>query len=198
MLTHATRLAALVSIIAAATASSAFAKTTMNLNDSRIGTSTHELQAQITHSTQVISFFTTGRAKWVIAKRHAKCSAVAWQSECTHARSVLKAQTWLLHVAKLRYLTMTPTGGDMTHWSCLQHIEGAWTDTSGTYQGGLQMDEGFAHTYGADFQARFGMSPGTWPIWAQIVAARRARDGYHGYAARGYGPWPNTRIVCRI
>lgn len=204
MLRHATRLAALV-LLAAVTASSAMAATTAQLNDSRIGNSKVELQAQIGHSTDVIEFFTVGKRKWVIAARHSSCIQVSWQRACARARSTLAAHRWLLGRAEHRYRDLffdaLPTGGDMPTWLCLHRNEGSWTDTLGTYQGGLQMDADFASTYGPDFQARYGASPGFWPVWAQITAARRARDGWsregRSWPARGYGPWP-TRILCGV
>lgn len=195
MLRHATRLAVLM--FAAVCSSSAMAASKASLNDSKLGSSQAELHAQIVHSTDVIEFFTVGHGKWMPASRHSSCAAVAWRKSCVRARATLAAHRWLLATAQRRDFESLPSGGDMPNWACLHRHEGSWTDTRGTYQGGLQMDAGFAHTYGPDFQRRYGASPGSWPIWAQITAARRARDGYGGHGGRGYGPWP-TRRYCGI
>jgi hypothetical protein len=69
-------------------------------------------------------------------------------------------------------------------WGPIHRCEGSWTDTSGTYQGGLQFDDDFADTWGWEFQGWWGESPGLWPPAYQMVAAQRA------YAKRGFDPWP--------
>lgn len=81
---------------------------------------------------------------------------------------------------------------DIWAWSCIHRHEGSWNDHGAPYWGGLQMDYGFQMTYGREFLRRWGTAD-HWPVWAQIVAARRARDGYHGYRARGYSPWSTAR-----
>ncbi len=86
---------------------------------------------------------------------------------------------------------------DMGAWMCIHSHEGSWTDSGAPYYGGLQMDYGFQSTYGSEYLARFGTAD-HWPVAVQIEVARRARDGYHGYGARGYGPWPNTARACGL
>lgn len=82
-------------------------------------------------------------------------------------------------------------------FGCLHLHEGAWTSNTGNgYWGGLQMDSGFFHTYGAEYVALWG-TPDRWPIWAQVVAGFRAYHGYHGYGPRGYSPW-GTRGLCGL
>lgn len=115
-------------------------------------------------------------------------------SELGWSRRALRWHTALLR----RYSAkLAPVYNDLGAWTCIHGYEGSWTDPDGPYYGGLQMDLGFQQTYGADFLARWGTAD-HWPIWAQLTAARRARDGYHGYAARGYGPWPNTARYCGL
>lgn len=80
---------------------------------------------------------------------------------------------------------------------CIHRYEGSWTDPNAPYWGGLQMDYGFQDTYGHEYLKRWGTAD-HWPVWAQITAARRARDGYGGYGPRGYGPWPNTARICGL
>ncbi len=80
---------------------------------------------------------------------------------------------------------------------CIHRYEGSWTDSGAPYWGGLQMDYGFMSTYGPEFLKRWGTAD-HWPPSVQILVARRARDGYAGYGARGYGPWPNTAALCGL
>jgi hypothetical protein len=88
--------------------------------------------------------------------------------------------------------------GDGAEFACIHRYEGAWNSNTGNgYYGGLQMDLGFQRTYGPEFISRWGTAD-NWPVWAQVTAARRARDGYAGYGARGYGPWPNTARSCGL
>ena len=80
-------------------------------------------------------------------------------------------------------------------WECIHLHEAAWDgDNNPTYDGGLQMDDGFQDTYGSEFVKLWG-DASHWPIWAQLRAAERAFFGYAGYAARYFGPWP-TRQYC--
>jgi hypothetical protein len=65
------------------------------------------------------------------------------------------------------------------------------------------MDYGFQLSYGPEFLRKWGTAD-HWPVWAQITAARRARDGWYNpyrharYSARGYYPWPNTARYCHL
>lgn len=103
------------------------------------------------------------------------------------------------HFRKLlsQHRTLFAGGGDMAAWLCIHRYEGSWTDSGAPYWGGLQMDIGFQETYGSDFMHKWGTA-NNWPIWAQIEAARRARDGYNGHGGRGYNPWPNTAHYCGL
>lgn len=76
---------------------------------------------------------------------------------------------------------------------CIHSYEGSWTDSGDPYWGGLQMDRLFMAHYGADFEREFHGFANVWPVWAQIAAARRARD-----SGRGYSPWPNTARMCGL
>jgi len=78
-------------------------------------------------------------------------------------------------------------------WECIHGHEGAWDSATGNgYYGGLQMDYSFQSAYGPEFLARWGHA-GNWPVWAQLRAAERAYD-----SGRGFGPWPNTRLMCGL
>lgn len=75
---------------------------------------------------------------------------------------------------------------------CIHRYEGSWTANTGNgYYGGLQMDRSFQKAHGLVFYRRWGTA-NHWPIWAQLQA------GANAVRTRGYGPWPNTRRICRI
>lgn len=95
------------------------------------------------------------------------------------------------------YLRTHRQASDMGAWLCIHHYEGSWTDPNAPYWGGLQMDWGFQTTYGSEFMKRYGTAD-HWPIIDQIIAARRARDGYGGYGSRGYSPWSHTAALCGL
>lgn len=65
------------------------------LNDVKIGRSKPALQAQVTHSTHVIAFFTGGKGAWMPALRHSSCRTVPWRTTCVAARKTLRAHRWL-------------------------------------------------------------------------------------------------------
>lgn len=116
------------------------------------------------------------------------------------ARKALKrARIWISIVrreraetrAAIRALSHPPN--DWAEFSCIHRYEGsARANTGNGYYGGLQMDLGFQRAHGKDFLRRWGTAD-HWPIWAQVIAARRARD-----SGRGYGPWPNTARRCGL
>lgn len=76
---------------------------------------------------------------------------------------------------------------------CIHHHEGRWTsDTGNGYYGGLQMNIKFQLTFGSAFFGRWGTAD-NWPIWAQVVVARRAYSN-----GLGFTPWPNTARACGL
>jgi hypothetical protein len=76
---------------------------------------------------------------------------------------------------------------------CIHHHEGKWTSNTGNgYYGGLQMNMKFQLTYGSVFLGRWGTAD-NWPIWAQVVVARRAYVN-----GLGFTPWPNTARACGL
>ena len=78
-------------------------------------------------------------------------------------------------------------------FACIHSTEGAWNDNTGNgYYGGLQMDFGFMHSYGAAYSRRWGTAD-NWPVWAQIDASIRAYK-----SGRGFWPWPNTAAACGL
>ncbi len=77
-------------------------------------------------------------------------------------------------------------------WLCIHRYEGAWNDPNGPYYGGLQMDIGFQHAYGAALLRRKGMADHWTPLEQIWVAERAYRSG------RGFYPWPNTARYCGL
>jgi resuscitation-promoting factor RpfA len=105
----------------------------------------------------------------------------------------LIAHRWLASVAGslLERLFPAHPPDDWAEFSCIHGFEGATDSNTGNgYYGGLQMDLPFQRLYGPEFLARWGTAD-RWPVWAQVMAARRARD-----SGRGYGPWPATARAC--
>jgi len=85
----------------------------------------------------------------------------------------------------------------LAKYDCIHRHEAAWNgDNNSTYDGGLQMDDGFESTYGSDFIKLWGHDASNWPVWAQLRAAERAYHGYGGHAGRGFGPWPTHAAYC--
>jgi len=84
-----------------------------------------------------------------------------------------------------------------THWlytafTCIHKYEGAWNANTGNgYYGGLQMDYSFMKAYGSEYLRIFGTAD-KWPPSLQIAVAIKA------WSSRGFGPWPNTRRMCRL
>lgn len=87
-------------------------------------------------------------------------------------------------------------------WLCIHRYEGDWEDGGNPHWGGLQMDWGFMHTYGADFIRKHGEPRGVsgpngwWNAWTpleQMIAAERAHR-----SGRGFYPWPNTARKCGL
>lgn len=82
---------------------------------------------------------------------------------------------------------------NLSAWICIHEHEGPW-NARGFYEGGLQMDRPFSHTYGADMYVKYGGDgPYAWSPRDQIIVAIRAYD-----SGRGFGPWPNTRLMCGV
>lgn len=79
-------------------------------------------------------------------------------------------------------------------FSCIARHESSSTwdiSTGNGYYGGLQMDQGFAQTYGPKFYAAKG-TPDHWTEDEQRWAAVQA------VATRGFTPWPNTARMCGL
>lgn len=148
------------------------------------------------------------KGHWALHLRYKKCYQVTgWQRVrvCQHSRRTLASaavtlptleRQLALRQVHLLYLLIDPS--EINDFTCIHHYEGSWESATGNgYHGGLQMDKGFMHTYGADFEALWGYAE-NWPIEAQYVAAHRAKVGYGGYGSRGYTPWPNTARSCKL
>ena len=77
-------------------------------------------------------------------------------------------------------------------WRCLQRHEGAWTDASDPYWGGLQMDRSFMVAYAPVQLLRRGWA-NRWSAVEQMWVAERAHR-----SGRGFYPWPHTARVCGL
>lgn len=146
------------------------------------------LKRQIRHDHSIIRFWTNHRTLAAYSEIGGKQIRWAQASLRIASKNLKKLTVVASHVI---------SGSDMSAWLCIHSHEGAWNDPGSPYWGGLQMDMGFQSTYGSEFLRRWGTAD-HWPVWAQITAARRARDGYAGYGPRGYGPWPNTARECGL
>lgn len=118
-------------------------------------------------------------------------------------------EAWMQHGG--RAIAVLAPIGNLAAWTCIHNGtpvrgghagevgsgEGPW-DAVGYYRGGLQMDSGFSHHYGADMYARYGGGPDVWPPRDQMVVAERARSGSLDGHARGYYPWPTTARACGL
>jgi hypothetical protein len=74
---------------------------------------------------------------------------------------------------------------------CIHSYEGSWTDSSGPYYGGLQMNLGFQRTYGRHLYLTKGTAD-NWTPLEQIWTAEKA------LRSRGFWPWPNTARYCGL
>jgi hypothetical protein len=79
-----------------------------------------------------------------------------------------------------------------TQWLCIHRYEGSWSDPSGPYYGGLQMDISFQRHYGGWLLAHKGTAE-HWSVLEQMWVAERAFS-----SGRGFYPWPNTARYCNL
>jgi hypothetical protein len=77
-------------------------------------------------------------------------------------------------------------------WLCIRGHEGAWTDPSPPYWGGLQMDLAFQRAYGRGLLWREGTANRWTPLEQMWTAERAHRSG------SGFSPWPNTAGYCGL
>jgi hypothetical protein len=101
-----------------------------------------------------------------------------------------RAEVWRqLAVAMHRRAVNVP---HKSAWLCIHRYEGAWSDPSPPYYGGLQMDLGFQRTYGGALLRLKGTADHWTPLEQMWVAERAFRAG------RGFYPWPNTARYCGL
>jgi hypothetical protein len=106
-----------------------------------------------------------------------------------------KFKLWVRDLWKKRSARARRTAHRPPHrsgWLCIHHYEGAWTDPSPPYYGGLQMDLSFQRMYGRRLLHRKGTANHWTPLEQMWVAERAHRSG------RGYYPWPNTARYCGL
>lgn len=133
------------------------------------------------------------RYQWRAEKYPGKRVTILTYWTRTHAR----------HVSRLKhYHPIQTTSYSSSQYSgllCIHKYEGAWNANTGNgFYGGLQMDSSFMQTYGPEFYRQYGTA-NNWPVIDQLIAGYRAVTGNGNPAnARGYTPWPNTRLMCGI
>lgn len=125
------------------------------------------------------------------------CQYVVWVAHLWANRAAKTRDQYAAYLkrqAELRAQQARQAQGALTSdWACIHSHEGAWNANTGNgYYGGLQMDLTFQSQYGGEFVRLWGTAD-NWPVWAQITAANRAKNG-----GRGYGPWPNTARMCGL
>jgi hypothetical protein len=108
----------------------------------------------------------------------------------SHRYKVWVRNLWKHRAKRARRLAVHPP--HKAGWLCIHRYEGAWNDPSGPYYGGLQMDLGFQHRYGARLLRMKGTADHWTPLEQMWVAERAHRSG------RGYYPWPNTARYCGL
>jgi opacity protein-like surface antigen len=143
-----------------------------------------------------------GKGAWHLRPGYATCSKIASSSAAGRCYRHRLGYRWHKH----RIAALAPTRSAIRYrsaWLCLQRSETpppfpAWRTASGNgYYGGLQMDLAFQRTYGPELLKAKGTA-NNWTAEEQMIVAERAHDGYAGHAARGFGPWPNTRHDCGL
>jgi hypothetical protein len=97
---------------------------------------------------------------------------------------------WAHRAAHMRHRAENPP--HKAEWLCIHRYEGSWTDASGPYYGGLQMDITFQRHYGAYLLVRKGTAEHWTPLEQMWVAEHALRSG------RGFYPWPNTARYCGL
>jgi hypothetical protein len=132
---------------------------------------------------------------------HPRAARLSWKREQVHR----ELSWWARADRRSRRLAAVPLSVRIPRWRewhCIARYESTnyWamsptTDppSGGAYWGGLQMDMGFMHTYGADMiQRHRGGLADTWTPAEQITVANRA------WQTRGFAPWPNTSRACGL
>lgn len=120
---------------------------------------------------------------------------VWWSRRAVQARkdANARARTIVALRAGLKDRVEITERGLPSAFLCIHRFEGSWDDTRNpVYHGGLQMDQLFEETYGAEFLRAWGHAS-NWPPFVQVAVAMRAY-----LAGRGFSPWPNTRRKCGL
>ena len=150
----------------------------------RVFPSDSSLVRQIHHYRRV-----TWRWQSVMGVRHTRATRAATKDP-SHRYKVWVRNLWRHRARRAHRLAAHPP--HMAGWLCIHRYEGAWNDPGAPYYGGLQMDLGFQHTYGAKLLRRKGTADHWTPLEQMWVAERAHRSG------RGYYAWPNTARYCGL
>lgn len=150
----------------------------------------------VTHKWEIKLGRTPTKSNFNASRIHS-CKYVVWVAHTWQHRAATTRKEYVQYIIEIKRAQQAQ-GGLTGDWSCIHRYEGSWTANTGNgYYGGLQMDIGFQSTYGSEFLTRWGTAD-NWPVWAQVTAANRAKNGYGRVKARGYGPWPNTARACGL
>jgi hypothetical protein len=141
-------------------------------------------------------------AYWSRHIRHSRAGTRRWQTVVLGRPPLDRSRSLAAHsVARLRQIALKWRYREhaawwranhppaLQGWLCIHHYEGSWTDSSGPYWGGLQMDLSFQARYGG-WLLRHKGTANHWSPLEQIWVAVRASH------TRGFSPWPNTAQYC--
>lgn len=152
---------------------------------------------------QGVNYYRTATWEWqkkhgahkirsVFSDRTSKsCDYVVWVADLWRNRAKTAREKYHKALAERRRIFQAL----YRKYKCIHLHEAAWNDPNPPYYGGLQMDLQFQRTYGSEFLRRWGTAD-KWPVAIQLMVAERAYDGYGGYGARYFGPWPTWKAYC--
>jgi len=101
-----------------------------------------------------------------------------------------KIAVWKRVAVKMRQRAEHPP--HKRQWLCIHRFEGAWTDPSPTYYGGLQMDLDFQRTYGQRLLVRKGTANHWTPLEQMWVAETALKKG------KTFEAWPTSARLCGL
>jgi hypothetical protein len=171
----------------ATAAAAAGSKTNERSTSSQQATSRAELRA-VTAWRRHIQRFRTDTRHWQTVIR-GRPPARGVRTLAVHAPARLRqlATRWRHRAHQAWWRANHPP--DLRDWLCIHRYEGSWSDSSGPYWGGLQMDISFQRAYGGWLLRHEGTAD-HWSPLEQIWVAVRASH------SRGFSPWPNTARYC--
>jgi hypothetical protein len=159
----------------------------------RHGASSHVARLDVLRMTRLLGRIAVHRAATWRWQRLMRPTRAPYRGTMRPIRSIAYGR-WVLRLWHGRALTAQRRALNPPHrreWLCIQRHEAPWTDPSGPYFGGLQMDREFQATYGSELLRSKGTADKWTPVEQMWVAERAHR-------ARGFWPWPNTARYCGL